>query len=167
VERAGPEPESTARRARRLVWAFRLIFYPCAALIALAALAGRSDGVTPETFRGATDAGRPVTLYFAYGQPEAFSTSVGVTCPRSTYVQPVYAREPDTTLLLRDGRLTAEHQWAHRYGNSWVGLGTTTLTARVDGDSATGTVQAVQRLSGPTRSYECDSGVVSFSARAS
>jgi hypothetical protein len=165
VERA--ELERTARRARRVVWAFRLIFYPFAALLALALLFGRSEADTSaQTLRGRTQAGRAVTLYLVDGRPASFYASAIVTCPKDRYVQRFIAREPAITLVFHDRTLTASEAWTYDYRNGWIGHGETRLRAQVEDDRATGTVTMVQRISGPGAPYTCESGPVTFSASA-
>ena len=70
-----------ARRAKRVIWTFRLIFYPGAAIIAILLLTG-SDGANDfMTLRGKTAQGREFTLWVDEDRPAQFVTVIAAKCP--------------------------------------------------------------------------------------
>jgi hypothetical protein len=125
-------------------------------------LSGSKEPPRAETWHGRTAQGRSVTVYVVDGRPRGFRTSAIVTCPANRYVQWL----PDTASRAQDGTLTVSDTWTKDYGDGRIGHGTSTLRARAGDEVADGTIRMVQRIAGDGQRYVCDSGTVTFSARA-
>jgi hypothetical protein len=170
VEPSEPELERTARRVRRVLLAFRLIFYPGAVIVAVLLLTGRSSGYSETWLGGRTDQERSITIRLDDGRPGVFSTTLVGTCPRGRqwprrWIQRDDPREP---FRFDDHRLTVTHRSLEDNGHGWTGHVTLRLTARIEDDAVTGTMTLVERSTHPdaTADYVCESGPVSFSAAA-
>ena len=152
------ELERTARRARRVVWAFRLIFYPTALILLLGLLAARSARSGPETrtLEGRTDQGRAFTLTLVDDQPTRITTTVLSHClsgQKSSYTW-------DTGhFTLRGHTLAAEEVRPQRWSNGSTGTATMRLYGQLDGDAVRGSMTLRQQL----RDYVCV-GTAGFSA---
>ena len=73
--------EQDLRRARRALWAFRLVFYPGAVIAAVLLLAGRSEGETATFLDGTTSQRAPVELRLEGDTPTSFGTRAKLRCP--------------------------------------------------------------------------------------
>lgn len=169
MEHAEPELERTARRARRALWAFRVIFYGGAVVFALvflpALVNGRSHGhVTTQTWLVATTSqNEPFELRIdAGGQPGRVATNVRLKCDDGRPYR--LAWWPYGPFRLKGDTLSISETKTHTYkGYTWHR--TVTLRARVTDDSVSGTIAAVERLDDPSYGpYACESGPVQFSA---
>jgi hypothetical protein len=167
VEHAGPELERTARRARRVVRGFRLVFYPGAVVAAVLLLAGRSDSDARTSFEGRTDQGHPFELELVHGRPASLFTRITATCS---------SREPRVVewsmsapmLSSRAGRqMTIADGGAHTYDGGDVGHRQLSLEAQIDPDRVTGHLSLSELVDDHTdgSNYRCESGTVDFSLR--
>jgi hypothetical protein len=175
VERAEPELERTARRARRVLWAVRLLFYSGAALTAFLLLTGGGEAGDERTWlTGRTDQGEAVRVWVRDGEPMQVRTTLVGTCPDGsewthtwqfgslTYPHPL-KREGDVYV----GRQTYEESYESEYG-PFTGRSELTLRAHVDDGEVTGRLWLVQTNwydDRPARRYPCKSGAVDFSAQ--
>jgi hypothetical protein len=146
------------RRARRALWAFRLIFYPAAALCAWLLLAGNSDAKGP--LIGRTQQGHEFVIQLDGDRPLWFETAITETCGSGHEFTRTWATSQP--FHARGGVLEFEDTSRSRWSNGQYGTRSVRLRARVDHDGVTGTLWLTDRL-GP---YDCASGAVSFSARA-
>jgi hypothetical protein len=169
VERAEPELERTARRARRVIWAFRVVFYPGAALAAVLLFASRGDGEPARWLTGKTDQGRPIGLAVRDGRPTFLNTFIVGDCPWEERWALDWSRGPGAPVPWRfeDGTLTIRQRTDHRYERDWTGERSLTMKANVDDDEASGQMSLVEELRDPTtgRYYVCHSGPVRFTVR--
>ena len=150
------DDERTLRRARRVIWAFRLIFYPGAAIVAFLVLTGGRSG--PEGLRGGkTQQGFEFVMEFDGDRPIWFETSITEQCPSGHEATQHWASTQG--LEVRDGVLDVEKVEPSRWS---TGTGTVTmrLRARVDEDGVTGTLWVRDQI----RDYVCEAGPVTFSA---
>jgi hypothetical protein len=172
VECAEPELERTARRARRALWAFRLIFYPGAAVFALMLLplalhgGARRDAIW---LNGTTSQSEYFQLRIDPDrQPGRLTTVFEMKCGGTPYTVHKTAWWPYGPFLLHDGTLTIREKRTHRYqGRTWHR--TVNLHARVTDSSVRGTMDFVEQLVDPGEYgpyYACESGPVTFSASA-
>jgi hypothetical protein len=161
------------RRARRGVWAFRLIFYPGAVILALLALTNRGHIHPAETslqLAGHTDQRRQ----FGFGldkrmRPLWFVTEFVYSCAGerlSTWSVPRGGKVPwrfdDPTLNVRQADDI-------HYNDGHTADAVLTLQAQVGdgGRTVTGTMRLTAQMESPEGPrYPCDSGPVSFSATA-
>jgi hypothetical protein len=148
------DDERTLRRARRFIWAFRLIFYGGAAIIALLLLTGGSDANEP--LIGKTGQGREFAMQFDGDRPMWFETSIRGRCPRGDGAMHHWASTQ--RLEVRDGVIWAETTKPSRWSTG-TGELTMRLRARVDDDAVTGTLWLTNRIG----SYVC-AGETDFSA---
>jgi hypothetical protein len=151
--------ENDLRRARRALWAFRLIFYPGAVIVALLLLSARSTAgeEQPRAGTGETSQRRPIALQVRDGHVTRFITQIEATCPDGRSYK--YAWTADY--------IGAGGHVRERFGRRWndgvVADVNLTMRARVDHGVVTGTLRMLEKRPDV---YDCDSGVVSFSARA-
>jgi hypothetical protein len=149
------DAELTLRRARRFVWAFRLIFYPGAALVAFLVLS-RSSG--PEGLaRGTTQQGYEFVMQFDGDRPLWFETSITERCPAGQEATQHWASTQ--RLEVRDGVLDVETTAATTWSTG-TGEVTMRLRARVDDGAVTGTLWVSDRFG----DYVCEAGPVTVSA---
>jgi hypothetical protein len=169
VDHSGPELERTARRLRRVVLAIRVVFYSGAVVVALVLLplalpggVARSDETWLE---GTTSQGMPFQLRIdPDGQPGRLMTDFTATCPAGALTVRWW---PYKLPRVNDGVLTIHETSTHRYPNYPTGYRTVTFRARVEGGSIHGTMEARERFDDPSYgTYECESGPVTFLARA-
>jgi hypothetical protein len=167
VEHAEPELERTARRARRAVWAFRLIFYPGALLVAIALIAARGANADHRALlTGRTSQGEDVTIRIDRdGQPGRVRMAFWIRCPGDWDWLPWMPYGPFH--LDGDGRLRIRNSGSRWYRNrgGQTGRHTVTFDARIDDDEVHGTASAVVHFDTPGwGEYDCRSGPVTFSA---
>jgi hypothetical protein len=112
-----------------------------------------------KTLHGRTAQGRSVTVYVD-GGVKAVRTSTIVTCPTNTYVDWVYRHASQS-----GDAMSVTDTWEKHYDDGRRGHGTSTIRARVDGDTVNGTVRMIQRIASADGVYTCDSGPVAFSAQ--
>jgi hypothetical protein len=132
----------TLRRARRFIWAVRLIFYPGAAIVAFLVLT--SGGSGPKGLRiGSTQQGHEFVMQFDGDRPIWFETSITEQCPSGRGATQYWASTQ--RLEVRDGVLDVEKVEPSRWS---TGTGTVTmrLRARVDDDAVTGTVRVTDQF---------------------
>ena len=152
------------RRARRALWAFRLIFYPGAVLVAVLLLTGRSEGEV-RVLKGKTSQGLDFALRIdENGQPGRIATAFRTQCPAGPWVMTWVPYGP---FHLKDGVLKMHEVTTHRYAyHQQTSRRVVTFDARVDDGKVHGTASAVEEFDGPDWGrYSCASGTVSFSAR--
>jgi hypothetical protein len=165
VERAEPELERTARRARRVLWGFRAVFYGGATVAAALLLTGGGDE-RPAFAEGQTSQGRAFTMRFENGRPTSLGTSFTATCDDG---EPWSARwwsfDAKTARFdFEGGVLRVRERLAREYENDWTGDRDYTLEARVDDEGVSGTMRLVENLRHPGGTASvCKSGDVSFS----
>ncbi len=169
MEHSEPELERTARRLRRVVFAFRVVFYGGALVLALALLPVALPGGVAQSdetwLEGKTSQGGPFQLRMdADGQPGRLMTDFTTTCPSGPWTLRWW---PYKLPRVEDGALTILETSTHRYANYPIGYRTVTFRARVEGGSIHGTMEARERFVDPDYGpYECASGPVTFLARA-
>jgi hypothetical protein len=156
------DDERALRRARRFIWAFRLLFYAGAILAAVLLLSGlgRADG--PAFLTGTTAAGGSVTVRLDDGEPTRLFMDLSVRCPaRDSWF--MWSR---AGLPLRDGEMNFTDVTDHRYHyHQQTSRRTVTVDARLDDGRLSGTVTAAEHVDGPTwGAYDCVSDSVAFSA---
>jgi hypothetical protein len=145
------------RRARRTLWAIRLIFYPGAAVIAFLLLTGGKDPALPLV--GETRQGHAFVMGIDGDRPLWFETAVTETCPDGRTIE--YPWSSSSQLILRDGVVQAETASPVQWSGGRYGTRSMYLMARVDDDGATGTLWMTDTLGDIT----CESRPVRFSAR--
>jgi hypothetical protein len=144
------------RRARRILWAFRLIFYSGAAVIAVLLLTGGKDPDLP--LKGETSQGHTFVMGIDGDRPLWFETAITETCPSGrTYT---HAWSSAEQLSVRDGFLAVKAVGPVKWSGGESGTRTMYLSAHVDHDGATGTLWMTDTLG----AYACESGDVTFSA---
>jgi hypothetical protein len=151
------------RRARRALWAFRLIFYPGAVLVAVLLLTGRSEGEV-RVFEGKTSQGLDFGLRIDKNeQPGRIATAFRTRCPGGPWV---IVWVPYGPFHLEDGVLKLRRTTTHRYTyGGQTSRRVVTFEAHIDGGRVRGTATAVEEFDGPVWGrYLCESGAVSFSA---
>jgi hypothetical protein len=152
------------RRARRALWAFRLVFYPSAVLVAVLALASRSDGDVHTWLDGTTSQGMSFELRIdGDGRPVGVGTAFKTQCPGGIYTVRWWPRGP---FRLDDGALRIRETTTHQYDfYDQTSRRIVTLDARVDDGAVRGTATVVEHFDGPYWGrYLCESGPVTFSA---
>jgi hypothetical protein len=169
VEHAEPELERTARRLRRGLLAFRVVFYGGAALLVLLLLpVALNRRATPDetTWLEGTNShdARFALRIDRGGQPGRVTAELPLPCGDGKAYWLVWW--PYGPFRLEGDTLSIRETKTHSYrGYTWHR--TVTLRARVTGDSASGTIEAVERLDDPSYGpYSCESGPVAFSASA-
>jgi hypothetical protein len=169
VEYSEPDLERMARRVRRVVWAFRLIFYPGALVVALLLLSARSSGDVPSTWLdGRTDQRHSFTMRLDDDRPAYLKTTVVATCADGDELTRVWRmrhRPPDAPFVFDDHTLSVTMEQDVVYDDGQNRPVTMRLRARVEDDSVTGKMWMVTRR-GSARPYDCEAGPVSFSAAA-
>jgi hypothetical protein len=157
--------ERSLRRARRFLWAFRLIFYPGAAIIAILLLAGRSAGAENwKELRGHTGQGRVFTVFVDEdNRPQQIVTQIAARCPNNGWWYMLNWHAVSRTRIAFDedtGKLAASYEFRGRWSNGEEANADAHLRGQVQDDTVTGTLWLADRRG----SYFCASGVVSFSA---
>jgi hypothetical protein len=137
------DDERTLRRARKVIWAFRLIFYPGAAIAAAALLAAGPSNAEPPVLHGTTGQGRAVSLTLHGDDPDRLAITVVMRCVSSG---DEYATRVNRVLTPHDDTFEARGVWDQRWSNGRVGTATVRIRGRLDGDTARGTVSLVQQL---------------------
>jgi hypothetical protein len=148
-----------SRRARRALWAFRLIFYPAAVIGAVLLLTGRSDGQPPVWLDGTTSQGGQMQAQLVDGRVSRLSIDVRMRCPAGIWTITWSPR-------IEDGRLRLRETTTHRYRfHGQTGRRTITLDAQMEDNTVAGTVTAVEHFVearyGP---YDCTSGCLTFAS---
>jgi hypothetical protein len=167
VERA--EQEVVARRARRLLWAFRIVFYGGAFLAAPALLGLGGEAKPPSLVDGSTSQGAGFTMEFEHGRPVSVDMGVSATCrpPLEWHVRWWSYAGKTARFRFDDGVLRVRDQLLRDYRDGWTGERNFTLEARVDDGRVSGTMRFVEKLSyGGRWDYVCESGDVTFFAEA-
>ena len=165
------EEERIARQARRVLWGFRLAFYPAAAAVAAVLLLSRgdADSETPTVVNGTTTQGKAFTLHFdGDGRATYFDTVLVTTCPNGDpWLLRWFPADGDPVPFRRDGsRLRVSERWTERYPSGVVGRRRYTLDAQLGEGVASGVLSVVERVQATAgAAYECVSGNVSFTAR--
>jgi hypothetical protein len=165
------DDERTLRRARKVVWAFRLIFYPGAAIAAFLLLTAGGGGTAVQTgpsidelteLRGRTAQRSEFILRTHEGRPRHFKTAITAACPDgSKYTLDWYRVDADRIDFDEDtGAIDAELAMQGKWSDGVPMDYDAHLNGRLDGDAVTGTLRLVDQRDG----YVCDSGPVSFSA---
>jgi hypothetical protein len=138
---AAPD-ERTLRRARKVIWVFRLIFYPGAAILAAAILAGRSEA-GPSLLEGTTDQNRGVTLTLNGDLADRVTLTVLTRCPDGhEYPSLVQTR----TLTMHGNTFEGRKAWDQEWTDGSVGTATLRVRGRLEGDTARGTATLVHQL---------------------
>ena len=170
MEHSEPDLERIARRVRRVIWAFRLIFYPGALVVALLPLAGRSSGDAPSTWlAGRTDQQQSFEMRLDEDRPDLLHTTVVATCGDGYTLEHRWrmgSRVPDARFVFDDPTLTVSQTSDVAYDDGQTRRVTLRLRAHVEDDSVKGTVWMDARGGSDRRFYVCESGPVSFSAAA-
>jgi hypothetical protein len=153
------DAERTLRRARRFLWAFRLIFYPGAVITALLLLTGgrAGDSLPDGLLTGRTEDGSEFVLQYSGDRPLWFETWIKARCADGhEYAQRLASSQP---IRVRGDAIqlteTQVSRWTHGTGRLNM-----RLRAHVDGDAVTGTLDMTE-WNGP---YVCEAGPVTFSA---
>ena len=148
------EDERTLRRARRFIWAVRLIFYPGAAILAVALLAGPSEA-GPSLLEGTTDQDRGVTLTLNGDLADRVTLTVLTRCPDGEeYPTLVQTR----TLTMRGDTFEGRKSWDQKWTGGSLGTSTLQVRGRLESGTARGTASLVHRLG----DYVCE-GETDFS----
>jgi hypothetical protein len=163
--------DETARRARRIRWGIRLVFYPAAIAIAVALLAARGggDGELGGYLHGTTS--QDLTISFdlnAENEPTQFDSLISATCPNGEVwrVRWWEAERLATSFRRDDSRLEVDASEPMDYTDGQRGVREFTLRAEVHDDRAEGELTFVERLRTPDGlRYECASGKVRFTAQ--
>jgi hypothetical protein len=150
---------------RRVVLAFRVVFYGGAALLVLLLLPvalnrGATRGETTWLQGTASKDARLALRIDPGGQPGRVTAELTLKCGDGG---PYWLEWwPYGPFRLEGDTLSISETKTHGYqGYTWHR--TVTLRARVTGDSASGTIEAVERLDDPSYGpYSCESGPVSF-----
>ena len=161
------EQEVAARRARRLLWAFRALFYGGAALAIALLLTGRSEGKGYVELQGRTSAGEKVLLVLEGERPEAVETwLVGDCSAGDEWRVRWWAHDTHTAPFdVRDGTLRIADVVYRRYKGGFRGRREFELQADLDGSSAHGSIRFSERIWRPDgTTYVCESPAVTFSA---
>jgi hypothetical protein len=164
VERA--EQAVVARRARRALWAFRLLFYPGAALVAVILLAARGEAGTGVMLEGRTEQGEAVKLQLYDREPATFETTLAGRC---TDGEPWTATWHFGRWERRGEASYRRHELDEKPYEGFVGRTELSVEVRVDGDDeARGRAWFVQTnwRPGDARRTYCGSGPVDFSVRS-
>lgn len=158
------EDERSLRRARRWIWAFRLIFYPGAAIIAILLLTASGGSKASPPLEGRTGQGETFRIWFNDDdRPAQFLTRINTRCPDTGWWYHLDWHRIDATRISFDedtGAVSAAYEWQGRWSDTVPANLEAHLEGRVDDDQVTGTLRLVDHRPGMT----CDSGVVSFSA---
>jgi hypothetical protein len=165
VERA--EQEVVARRARRVLWAFRMLFYGGAALAALLLLTAGGNDERPAFAEGRTSQGQVFTMQLDDGRPASLGTHFSATCnPTLDWHARWWSFDGKTARFdFDDGVLCVREKLTRDYRDGWIGDRDYRLEARVDDEGVSGTMRYVETLRyGNRAGYVCESGDVSFSA---
>jgi len=172
VEYAEPDLERMARRVRRVVSAFRLVFYPGAVLLVLVLLPLALGGGAPRQttwLDGTTSQDKYFQLRIdPDGRLGGLGTAFNTRCGGMPWTPQVVTWRPRGPFVLHDGTLTIRESKTHRYLD-YTWHRTATLHARVTDDSVRGTMDLVERLVDRPEYgayYACESGPVSVSATA-
>jgi hypothetical protein len=154
--------ERALRRARRFIWAFRLIFYPGAILAAVLLLSGLGRAHGPAFLTGITDQGGSVTVRLDDGEPTRLFMDLSVQCPARDW----WFMWSRAGLPMRDGAMTFTDVAEHRYHyHQQTSRRTVKVDARLDDGRLWGSVTAAEHFDGPYwGAYDCFSDAVSFSA---
>lgn len=164
MERA--EQEVVTRRARRVLWAFRLFFYGGAGLVAVLLLTGGADE-RPAFAEGRTSQGEHFTMRFQDGRPISLGTYVSATCrPTLEWGAKWWSFDGKTAQFrFDDGELRLHESLTREYENGWVGHRDYRLEARVEDDGVRGTMRYDEAIRHPDQpAYFCGSGTVRFAA---
>jgi len=166
VERA--EQEVVARRARRVVWAFRTLVYGGAAIAAAVLLTGSGDERRPTFLEGSTAQGRPFSLQLEDGRPTHLGTTIEQTCNNGLAWPACWWSFDGKTTRFRfaDGRLTVREKLSRDYGEGEVGERNYTLEARIADGRVAGTMRLIENVTWSGGRYVCESGDVTFFAGA-
>ena len=171
---ADGEREADARRARRALRTFRLVFYSLAAVAAVAlvlARAGSGDAGAYTSLEGSTNQGHRFELQLdRRGRPRFFETLIDATCPGDEPWQVRWwpADSARVPFHVHGDRLEVLQTIEHDYADGQHGSAVLTMRARVDAGerTASGTIAFVESFDSPGRpSYACASPPVRFSAR--
>jgi hypothetical protein len=161
------EQEVKGRRARRVLWAFRIVFYGGAFLAAPALLGLGGEAESPSFVDGSTSQGQALTMRFEDGRPIGIGTHVSATCrpPLEWGARWWTTDGRSARFRFADGRLTVRQKVEHDYRDGWIGDRSFTLEARVDGERVRGAVRYVETIRyGAYPPYVCESGDVTFFA---
>ena len=162
MERA--EQEVVARRLRRVLWGFRVLFYGGAAIAA--ALLLTAGGEEPPSFaEGRTSQNQAFTMRFENGRPVSLGTHLAATCSDGGRWSARWWSFDGRTARFHfeDGVLRVREKLAREYDNEWTGERHYTLEARVDDEGVSGTMRLVENLRHPSgTAYVCESGDVTF-----
>ena len=166
------DDERTLRRVRRVIWAFRLIFYPGAAIAAfLLFTGGGSSGSAVDSgpsydelaaLRGRTGQHVEFMFWTYEGRPQRFRTEITATCPGGLPYTLNWVRvdkdriEFDENTGAVDARLAMQGTWSNGAPMDYDAH----LNGRLRGDTIKGLLRLVDHRDG----FDCDSGDVSFSA---
>jgi hypothetical protein len=164
VERA--EQEVVARRARRLLWGFRLVFYAGAAVAAALLLADGGDEPEVAFLDGRTSQGHVFELMLRDGRPAYLSTGFDAPCQGSPWQTGWQERDGDgVRFRIEDGRLAIDTSWPARFDEpGFSGRHTVKLRAELE-DRLRGTMRLHGVMRTPAGStYTCESGDVTFLA---
>jgi hypothetical protein len=163
VEVAEAELERTARRVRRGVRTFRLIFYPGAIVLGALLLTGRGNADGPAFMTGKTSQGAEVTLRLDSGKLTRLFMDIRTRCPADDRWF-MWSHEPklhDERLIVRDvttRHFASEDRTRRR---------TVVAHARLDDGELRGSLTATEHWDSPVwGAYDCFSDAVSFSARS-
>jgi hypothetical protein len=160
------DDERSLRRARRFIWAFRLIFYPGAAIIAILLLAGRSGADTEhlKVLQGRTSQGETFTLWIDDDhRPRQFYTSIRATCPDGGRYVFDWHRVDADRIAFDEHTGTIDAAWMGR--GTWSNGVPRDAYARLQGHLLDDdTVRGTLRLLDHRRGYDCDSGPVTLAA---
>jgi len=138
----------------RAVWAFRLIFYPAAALASFLLLTGSKEPV-PRTLYGKTEQDRLVTVHLdETGRPDSLYASAEVYCDDGASFRLRWSPSDPRIPFHVDGDELRVQQVYDGGGGFLQKYG---LRAHVDADVVTGTLRMAYDA--------CASGPVRFSAR--
>src|SRR6185436_10576295 len=131
------DDERILRRARKVIWAFRLIFYSGAAIAAFLLLSGPSEP-GPSVLTGTTDQGRGIVITLNGDVPDRLTTTLVGRCDNGGAE---YTRSLQTAPLTTDGDTFEVNETSpQRWPNGNTGTATLTIRGRLDGDTAHGTV---------------------------
>jgi hypothetical protein len=166
VERA--EQEVVARRARRVLWGFRLAFsVGAAAVLALVFSGGGGKRFSDTELHGQTSAGEPVRIVLEDDRPDVIETHIAATCPDGDRHEVRWFAHAGHTaeFELDDETLRITDEVGRRYEDSWTGRRWFELRADFDGKSVRGSIRFAERVWRPDfSSYVCEAEPVSFSA---
>ncbi len=161
------DQEVAARHARRLLWAFRALFYGGAAIAIALLLTGRSEGNAYAELHGRTSAGEKVLIVLEGGRPQAVETWLVADCSAGDDWQVrSWAHNGHTARFdVHDGTLRIADVVYRRYKDGFRGRREFELRADFDGRSAHGSIGYMERIWRPDgTTYVCEAPPVTFSA---